>query len=131
MTSKPIVTGSILLAAMAAGACFGTGTAFAAATACISAHHGNHNLGGINNPGPANNGCLISGEIGTNITGAHNAVSTTASIQTHPPLVGAITLTADQTVHFPNGFAGVEPAHGATHFFDLTITPTATDTKFH
>jgi hypothetical protein len=106
MTSKPVVTRSILLAAMAAGACFGTGTASAAATACISAHHGSDNLGGINNPGPAKNGCEISGEIHTNIVGAHNSVSTTASIQTHPPIVDAITLTADQTVHFPNGFAG-------------------------
>jgi hypothetical protein len=52
MTNKPVVTRSILLAAMAAGACFGTGLAFAAPTACISAHHGSTNLGGINNPGP-------------------------------------------------------------------------------
>jgi hypothetical protein len=44
--------------------------------------------------------------------------------------VGAITLTADETVHFPNGFAGVAPVSGATHFLDLTITPTAMDTKF-
>jgi hypothetical protein len=130
MTNKPVVTRSILLAAMAAGACFGTGLAFAAPTACISAHHGSTNLGGINNPGPPQNGCLISGDIATNIAGAHDAVSTTAAIQTHPPLVGAITLTADETVHFPNGFAGVAPVSGATHFLDLTITPTAMDTKF-
>jgi hypothetical protein len=131
MTSKPIVTRSILLAAMAAGACFGTGTAFAASTACISAHHGSDNLGGINNPGPIMNGCLLSGEVHANIAGAHNAVSTTADIKTEPtPSVGALTLTANQTVHFANGFAGVEPVSGGTNFLDLTITPTATDTKF-
>jgi hypothetical protein len=76
------------------------------------------------------NGCLITGEVHTNIVGAHDAVSTTAAILTHPNIENAITLTADQTVHFANGFAGAEPVSGATHFFDLTITPTATDTKF-
>lgn len=118
-------TRSILLAAMTAGACFGTGAA--SAQVCFNGLHGSANLGPVSS-------CPTTTEQEIFLVDAKNSMTSGGSVGTnHGPV--AVTFTSTAALDFANGNATIKPSatgHLAS-FPDLTIsTPghTFTDLLF-
>jgi hypothetical protein len=125
------ITRSIGLAAMAAGACFGTGNAFAQGepVSCITSTHGSTTIGTQGTP------CTITDEMKVFLVAA-TAHTSTGTIGANVPGPAGLDFTSGNTVRFDNGFATIHPiamgpaesfpnlhisAVDSEHFTDLTF----------
>lgn len=101
------VTRAIALAAMAAGACFGTGNAFA--QSCIEAFKGGApgGQGGTFIAGTPNVPCTITGEVKVFIDEAVSTTSTGDVGSQHG--THGLVFTSNDTVRFANGWSTIHP----------------------